>query len=81
MIEDRKIATGYAIEALRIFDHLHFRSRMRDALKGPKKGKAATAADKLTLRKPTAISGKAAWFEGYYVANSQRERDRKLFSR
>ena len=80
MIEDRKIATGYAIEAFRIFDHLHFRSRMRDALKGPKKGKA-TAADKLTLRKPTAISGKAAWFEWYYVANSQRERDRKLFSR
>jgi hypothetical protein len=81
MIEDRKIAIGYAIEALRIFDHLHFRSRMRDALKAPKKGKATKTADKLALRKPTAITGKAAWFDACYVANSQRERDRKLFSR
>lgn len=78
MIEDRKIAFGYAIEALRIFDHLHFRSRMKEALKD-KKGKKA--AEKLTLGKPTAISGKEAWFEKYYVADSQRERDRLLFSR
>jgi hypothetical protein len=28
MIEDQKIATSYAIEAIRIFDHLQFRSRM-----------------------------------------------------
>jgi phosphatidylserine/phosphatidylglycerophosphate/cardiolipin synthase-like enzyme len=77
MIEDRKIALAYAIEALRIFDHLHFRSRMQEALKD-KKGKQAT--EKLTLDKPTAISGKPAWFEKYYVANSQRERDRLLFS-
>lgn len=85
MIEDRKIAIGYAIEALRIFDHLHFRSRMRDALK-EKKGKKSKegkikASDKLILRKPTAISKEPAWFEAYYVAGSQRERDRQLFSR
>jgi phosphatidylserine/phosphatidylglycerophosphate/cardiolipin synthase-like enzyme len=78
LIEDRKIAIGYAIEALRLFDHLHFRSRMQDALK-PKKGKPA--AQKLALEKPAAISGKPAWFEKYYAANSQRERDRLLFSR
>jgi phosphatidylserine/phosphatidylglycerophosphate/cardiolipin synthase-like enzyme len=80
MIEDRKIATGYAIEALRIFDHLHFRSRMRDALKG-KKTNNQQATEKLTLRKPKAISHKDAWFEEYYVPGSQREGDRKLFSR
>jgi phosphatidylserine/phosphatidylglycerophosphate/cardiolipin synthase-like enzyme len=80
MIEDRKIATGYAIEALRIFDHLHFRSRMRDALKG-KKTNDQQAMEKLTLRKPKAISHKDAWFEEYYVPGSQREGDRKLFSR
>jgi hypothetical protein len=28
MIEDPKIATAYAIEALRVFDHLHFRSTL-----------------------------------------------------
>ena len=28
-IQDRKVAPSYAIEALRIFDHLHFRLRMQ----------------------------------------------------
>jgi phosphatidylserine/phosphatidylglycerophosphate/cardiolipin synthase-like enzyme len=76
MIEDRKIAICYAIEAVRIFDHLHFRSRMEDAFKDKNKAK-----DELTLQKPTAISGKDSWFKKYYVADSQRERDRQLFSR
>ena len=79
MIEDRRVATGYAIEALRIFDHLHFRSRMKEALKD-KKANNKNALEKLTLRKPKAISGKDAWFEEYYVAGSQKERDRELFS-
>jgi phosphatidylserine/phosphatidylglycerophosphate/cardiolipin synthase-like enzyme len=83
MIEDRKVAIGYAIEALRIFDHLHFRSRMKDALKGKKKSAETDkkAVEKLSLRKPKAISGKEAWFEEYYVEGSQKEKDRKLFSR
>jgi hypothetical protein len=72
-IEDRKVAVAYAIEALRVFDHLHFRDRMKKARKGKK--------DPLTLRKPTAISGKPAWFEEYYVPGSQKERDRTLFAR
>jgi hypothetical protein len=29
MIDDPKIATAYAIEAVRVFDHLQFRDRMR----------------------------------------------------
>ncbi len=73
MIEDPKVATSFAIEALRIFDHLHFRSRMKDASKDESK-------DPLTLQKPTALSGKPAWFEKFYVADSQEEHDRKLFS-
>ena len=79
MIEDSKIATAYAIEALRIFDHLQFRSRMKAALKDTNADDKAT--EKLTLRKPKAISGKEAWFEKFYVAGSQSESDRKLFSR
>jgi hypothetical protein len=77
MIEDQEVATSYAIEALRVFDHLHFRSRMKDAEKlNNKKAKA-----QLTLRKPKAISGKAAWFEEYYSQKqSQKTKDRKLFS-
>lgn len=104
-IDDPKIATAYAIEALRMFDHLHFRSRMEDVLAGGVGGAggvegaapasvgavAATNAtgaapadrkppDRLTLKKPRAISGEPAWFEKYYVAGSQAERDRRLFA-
>lgn len=135
MIEDPRVATAYAIEALRVFDHLHFRSVMSDAFaadkdgakttrgkttrgktaaaktaaaktgkrsakvktatKSAKKSKAAPAAPEpdtaappskaaavaaLTLKKPTAISGKPAWFADFYKPGSQREHDRKLFS-
>jgi phosphatidylserine/phosphatidylglycerophosphate/cardiolipin synthase-like enzyme len=85
LIEDRKVAIAYAIEALRIFDHLHFRSVMRDvdkkiASNGTAK-KAKAAVKPLLLRKPTAISGEPAWFEKYFVKDTQRARDRLLFSR
>ena len=68
MIEDQRVATSYAIEALRIFDHLDFRARMQASTATP----AA-----LTLAKPTALSGQPAWFERFYVAGSQLERDRQ----
>lgn len=86
MIEDPRVATSYAIEALRVFDHLHFRSRMQEAGAGPAKKPKTTSkkkpknADSLTLLKPTAISGKPSWFEDYYKPNTQKEHDRKLFS-
>jgi hypothetical protein len=130
MIEDPRVATSYAIEALRVFDHLHFRTVMSDAFAGAQKagggtshGRAAStksakkttkvksakksvtaksrkarkaaaaspdtarrpgktaAIAALTLKKPTAISGKPAWFAGFYKVGSQQEHDRKLFSR
>ncbi|MGJ5208405.1 phospholipase D-like domain-containing protein [Bradyrhizobium sp. HKCCYLR20261] len=81
MIEDRKVATAYAIEAARVFDHLQFRNRMRDAFKGnTEKQRSAPAPSAITLRKPTALSGKPAWFERFYFESSQAERDRLLFS-
>jgi hypothetical protein len=61
------------MEALRIFDHLHFGAKMQ-------KASTRAGADSLTLRKPTALSGQAAWFEEFYVHGSQLENDRKLFS-
>lgn len=80
MIEDQRIATSYAIEGLRIFDHLHFRTVMQSAKKKTSsvpKGKP----DPLTLQKPKSISHKAAtWFEPYYKAGSQKENDRLLFA-
>lgn len=82
MIEDRKVATAYAIEAVRIFDHLQFRNRMRDAF-GNKDAKLENAKQPkaMVLRKPTAISGEEAWFGKFYKAESQALRDRELFSR
>ena len=79
MIEDRRIATSYAIEALRIFDHLHFRTVMKDATK--KKAGDPEKEFVLKLRKPKAIvAAKWNWFEPYYVPDSQKEKDRQLFS-
>jgi phosphatidylserine/phosphatidylglycerophosphate/cardiolipin synthase-like enzyme len=74
LIQDQKVATSYAIEALRTFDHLQFRSRLQAATS--KDG----SADTLTLKKPKKQSGQPAWFEGSYVKGSQVESDRKLFS-
>jgi hypothetical protein len=76
MIEDPKIATAYAIEALRVFDHLHFRSTLQDTTGMTRAGEEGGA----DLRKPRAISGKAAWFEAYYVVGSQKMKDRQLFA-
>lgn len=77
LIEDRTVATAYAIEALRMFDHLHFRSRMKAAQSGTK---ASAGLAPLVLQKPRALSGKPAWFEDAYKAGSQKARDRKLFT-
>lgn len=77
MIEDRKVAAAYAIEACRVFDHLAFRNRMRDAAK-PKRGAAPA---RMSLRKPKAISGDGfTWFDRFYKAGSQDRRDREIFS-
>lgn len=70
-IEDRKIAIAYAIEALRLFDHFHFRVKMQE-------GDAAKTL--ITLAKPPAL-GKKPWFAPYYRVGHIKERDRTLFAR
>jgi phosphatidylserine/phosphatidylglycerophosphate/cardiolipin synthase-like enzyme len=79
LIEDQRIALVYAIEALLIFDHLHFRSDMQKASAPAAEGVGGKVPP-LMLRKPSAISGKPAWFEEDYVEGSQKQRDRQLFS-
>lgn len=72
MIQDQRIATAYAIQAVVIFDHLHFRVAMKEAGDKP---------EVITLQKPKAISGaKTSWFDRFYAAGSQLEQDRLLFS-
>ena len=67
-IEDRKVAIAYAIEALRLFDHFHFRVNAQQA----------NALQTLRLQKPPA-PGDKPWFAQYYRVGHIRERDRKLF--
>jgi phosphatidylserine/phosphatidylglycerophosphate/cardiolipin synthase-like enzyme len=79
MIADQRVATAYAIEAIRMFDHLHFRVQMKAASK--KGADASKEKGVLALQKPKAISGaRTNWFESSYVPGSQKEKDRKIFS-
>ena len=77
MIEDQMVAQAYAIEAVRTFDHYHFRTVMKDADKKATKAKKPAP---LTLAKPKTISGKPNWFDSSYVKGSEKARDRELFS-
>jgi hypothetical protein len=67
-IEDRKVAIAYAIEALRLFDHFHFRVRVNEA----------TEPQALHLARPPA-PGNKPWFAQYYRVGHVKQRDRLLF--
>jgi phosphatidylserine/phosphatidylglycerophosphate/cardiolipin synthase-like enzyme len=70
LIEDRRVATAYAVEALRIFDHFHFRVAMREA---------DAEREVIKLAKLPA-PGEHPWFREAYVPGHVKERDRLLFS-
>lgn len=70
LIKDRRIAVSYMIEAIRIFDHYHFRIAQAEARKARKK---------LQLAKPPRKRGEKAWWSEYY-ADERKIRDRKIFS-
>ncbi len=64
-VKDQDIATVYAIEALRLVDHFHFR-----AIKYDKKGKPKT----VVLKKDN------SWAKPYFDPNDIKYVDRKLFA-
>ncbi len=70
LIKDQKIATAYMVEALRLFDHYHFRLAQEEA---------KTAQRTLQLAKPPRKKGEKAWFEPDYK-DPRRIRDRELFA-
>jgi PLD-like domain len=69
LIRDRRVAVSYVVEALRIFDHYHFRVAQEEA---------DVARRKLVLATPPRSPGEEPWWaEDYTVA--QKIRDRELF--
>jgi hypothetical protein len=70
LVRDRRIAVSYAVEALRIFDHYHFRVAQQEAKKAKKK---------LVLAKPPRSPGEKSWWEEDYT-NPRKIRDRELFA-
>ena len=70
VIRDRRVAVSFAIEALRIFDHYHFRVVQQEAKK--------TKGGELTLKKPPRAPGEKPWWEPYY-RDPRKIHDRQLF--
>lgn len=70
LIRDRRIAVSYVIEALRIFDHYHFRVAQQEA---------KTARRKLLLAKPPRKPGEEPWWAEDYT-DARKIRDRELFA-
>jgi len=69
LIRDRRIAVSYVVEALRIFDHYHFRVAQQEA---------KTAKKKLQLSKPPRKAGEKPWWHADYT-NERKILDRELF--
>lgn len=69
LVKDRRIAVSYMIEALRIFDHYHFRVREKEA---------DEKRERLQLQKPPR-PGEEPWFEEHYSV-ARKIKDRLLFA-
>jgi hypothetical protein len=69
LIKDRRIAVSYMIEAVRLFDHYHFRVAQREARKAKKK---------LSLQAPPEKDEKAWWSEDF--TDKRRIKDRLMFA-
>jgi phosphatidylserine/phosphatidylglycerophosphate/cardiolipin synthase-like enzyme len=70
LVRDQRVAVSYTIEALRIFDHYHFRIAQQEAKKAKKK---------LQLAKPPREAGELPWWDEDYK-NAHKILDRELFS-
>ncbi len=70
LIRNRRVAVSFVVEALRIFDHYHFRVAQQEAKKAKKP---------LVLAKPPRNPGEVAWWAEDYT-DPRKIRDRKLFA-
>ena len=70
VLRDRRVAVSYVVEALRIFDHYHFRVIQQAAKKAKKE---------LALAKPPRTSKEKPWWDEDYT-DARKIRDRELFA-
>ena len=70
LIRDRRVAVSYVVEALRMFDHYHFRVTQQDAKRAKRE---------LALAKPPRSPGEEPWWAEHY-RNARKIRDRTLFA-
>lgn len=70
LIKDRRVAVAYVVEALRLFDHYHFRVVAAEAKEEKKP---------LQLAKPPQNPGEKSWWTEDYT-NARKIRDRELFA-
>jgi phosphatidylserine/phosphatidylglycerophosphate/cardiolipin synthase-like enzyme len=70
VIRDRRVAVSYAVEAVSMLDHYHFRVAQLEA---------KTAKKKLELARPPSKPGEKAWFDEDY-SDIEKIRDRQLFA-
>ena len=68
LIRDPRIAVAYTVEAIRIFDHYHFRMVEQEAKKSKQK---------LQLAKPPRKAGQKPWWSEDYT-DAQKILDREL---
>jgi hypothetical protein len=70
VLKDRRIAVAYMIEALRLFDHYHFRIAQQEA---------KTARKELALQKPPRKNKEKPWWAEDYT-DKRKIRDREIFA-
>jgi phosphatidylserine/phosphatidylglycerophosphate/cardiolipin synthase-like enzyme len=70
IIKDRRIATSFMIEAVRIFDHYAFRVARAKAKKDKKP---------LNLQRPPRAAGEKPWWDRFYT-DPAKSKDRELFA-
>jgi phosphatidylserine/phosphatidylglycerophosphate/cardiolipin synthase-like enzyme len=70
LVRDRRVAVAYMVEALRIFDHYHFRVVQEEAKQTRRE---------LALSRPPAKPGDVAWWAEDYT-DPHKIRDRELFA-
>jgi len=70
LIKDRRVAVSSMIEAVRLFDHYHFRVAQLEAKKAKKK---------LVLQRPPRKKSEKPWWTEDY-SDPRKIRDRELFA-